>query len=66
VNGSIKPWESLFLGLPSLDPLVGSDKAYGNGRETGNPFYTSLKPWNREASDMWDFPGFLRFWGWRL
>jgi hypothetical protein len=66
VKGSIKPWESLFLSLPSLDPLVGSDKAYGNRRETGNPFYTSLKPWNREASDMWDFQGFLTFWGWRL
>ena len=66
VKGSIKPWESLFLSLPSLDPLVGSDKAYGDRRETGNPFYTSLKPWNREASDMWDFPGFLTFWGWRL
>jgi hypothetical protein len=66
VKGSIKPWESLFLSLPSLDPLVGSDKAYGNRRKTGNPFYTSLKPWNREASDMWDFQGFLTFWGWRL
>ena len=66
VKGSIKPWESLFLSLPSLDPLVGSDKAYGDRRETGNSFYTSLKPWNREASDMWDFPGFLTFWGWRL
>jgi hypothetical protein len=66
VKGSIKPWESLLLSLLSLDPLVGSDKAYGDRRETGNPFYTSLKPWNREASDMWDFPGFLTFWGWRL
>jgi hypothetical protein len=49
VKGSIKPWESLFLSLPSLDPFVGSDKDYGDRRETGNPFYTSLKPWNREA-----------------
>jgi len=64
VKESVKLWESLFLGLPSLDPLVGSDKAYGDRRETGNPFYTSLKPWNREASDMWDFPKFLMFWGW--
>jgi len=66
VKGSVKPWESLFLSLPSLDLFVGSDKAYGDRRETGNPFYTSLKPWNREASDMWDFPEFLTFWGWRL
>lgn len=66
VKGSIKPWESLLLSLLSLDPFVGSDKAYGDRRETGNPFYTSLKPWNRKASDMWDFPGFLTFWGWRF
>ena len=65
-KGFIKPRESLFLSLPSLDPLVGYDKVYGDRRETGNPFYTSLKPWNREASDMWDFPEFLTFWGWRL
>jgi hypothetical protein len=34
--------------------------------ETSNPFYTSLKPWNRKASDMWNFTEFLEFWGWRL
>ncbi len=33
---------------------------------TQNPFYTSLKPWNRKASDMWNFAHFLQFWGWRL
>jgi hypothetical protein len=66
VKGSIKPWESLLLSLPSWDFFVGSDKAYGDRRETGNTFYTSLKPWNHEASDMWDFPRFLTFWGWRL
>jgi len=66
VKGSLKPWESIFLSLPSLDFFVGTDKIYGNRKETGNPFYTSLKPWNREASDMWDFAAFLKFWGWRL
>jgi hypothetical protein len=66
VKGSVKPWESIFLSLPSLDFFVGSDKVYGDREETGNPFYTSLKPWNREASDMWDFATFLKFWGWRL
>jgi hypothetical protein len=66
VKGSIKPWESLLLSLPSLDLFVGSDKAYGDRRETGNAFYTSLKPWNHKASDMWDFPRFLTFWGWKL
>lgn len=66
VKGSVKPWETIFLSLPSLDFFVGSDKVYGDREKTGNPFYTSLKPWNREASDMWDFATFLKFWGWRL
>lgn len=66
VKGSVKPWESIFLSLMSLDLFVGTDKIYGDSKETGNPFYTSLKPWNRNASDMWDFGAFLEFWGWRL
>lgn len=66
VKGSVKPWESIFLSLLSLDFFVGTDKIYGDSKETGNPFYTSLKPWNRNASDMWDFEAFLKFWGWRL
>ena len=66
VKGSVKPWESIFMSLPSLDFFVGTDKIYADSKETGNPFYTSLKPWNREASDMWDFVTFLKFWGWKL
>jgi len=66
VKGSVKLWESMFLSLPSLDLFVGTDKVYADSKVTGNPFYTSLKPWNRDASDMWDFSGFLEFWGWRL
>jgi hypothetical protein len=66
VKGSVKPLESILLSLPSLDFFVGADKVYGNRLETGNPFYTSLKPWNRSASDMWNFAEFLEFWGWRL
>jgi hypothetical protein len=63
VKGSVKPWETLFMSLFSLDLFVGTDKAYA---DTGNPFYTSLKPWRREDSNMWDFARFLRYWGWRL
>jgi len=66
VKGSVKFFESIFLSLPSLDLFVGADKVYGDRQETGNPFYTSLKPWNRNASDMGDFVRFLEFWGWRL
>jgi len=66
VKGSVKIWESLFLSLVSLDLYIGSDKIYGNPDITENKFYTSLKPWNRDASEMWDFKRFLEFWGWRL
>ncbi len=66
VKGSIRPWETLLMSLISLDFFVGSDKKYDLGFETTNPFYTSLKPWNRTASDMRNFKRFLRFWGWRL
>ncbi len=66
VKGAFKPWETLLLGPISLDPFVGMDKRYRDTEETGNPFYTSLKPWNRRASDLWHFQRFLRFWGWKL
>jgi hypothetical protein len=64
VRGSIKPWETLLLGPLSLDPFVGSDKVFET--PIGSPFYTSLKFWRRDDSDMRDFPRFLRYWGWRL
>ena len=66
VKGSVKPLESIFLSLLSLDFFVGTDKVYADHRESGNPFYTSLKPWNRNASDMRNFAAFLEFWGWQL
>lgn len=66
VKGSFKPLETLFLSWLSLDLFVGSDKIYGDPHIWNNRFYTSLKPWRREESDMWDFPGFLEYWGWRL
>jgi hypothetical protein len=66
VKASYKVWETLLMSWWSLDFFVGADKAYADPAETGNPFYTSLKPWNRTESDMWHFERFLRFWGWRL
>jgi hypothetical protein len=66
VKGSIKPFESLFMSLISLDFFVGMDKAYADPAQTGNPFYTSLKPWRRTDSNMWNFARFLKYWGWRL
>ena len=66
VKGSWKPLETLFLGIISLDFAVGTDKAYADTEITENPFYTSIKPWNRQKSDMWYFTRFLSFWGWKL
>jgi hypothetical protein len=66
VKGAFKSWETLTMSLMSLDFFVGTDKIFGDSRVTGTHFYTSLKPWNREASDMWQFERFLRFNGWNL
>lgn len=66
VKGSVKFWETLLMSWASLDFFVGTDKAYADPAETDNPFYTSLKPWNRDESNMWNFGEFLVFWGWDL
>lgn len=66
VKGAIKPWETLLLSLVSLDFFVGMDKEFSNTSVSGNPFYTSLKPWNRKVSDMNNFITFLKFYGWQL
>lgn len=66
VRNTVKPWELLLMSWWVLDLNVGIDKEYGDSEQTGTVFYTSLKPWNRRASDMWHFAEFLKFWGWRL
>jgi len=66
VKGAIKPWESMFLSWQSLDPFVGTDKAFLRKEESERSFYTSIKPWRREISDMTNFPQFLEYWGWKL
>jgi len=66
VKGSFKPFELLFMSWWALDLNVGVDKDYGDHRDTGTIFYTSLRPWKRSISDMWNFSTFLKFWGWRL
>ena len=66
VKRSMKFWETILLSLISWDFFVGADKVYGENDRYENPFYTSLKPWNRKSSDMSDFAGFLQFWGWKL
>ena len=66
VKGSTKFWERALMSWWALDWRVGEDKKYGRNRDDGITFYTSLKPWAREASDMRDFPAFLHYWGWGL
>lgn len=61
-----KPWERLLMSWWTLDLHIGNDKRLGDPAETGTVFYTSLKPWAREASNMWFFKDFLDYWGWQL
>ena len=66
VKGSIKPWESFLMSILAMDFFVGTDKAYAETANKDNPFYTSLKPWRRQDSNIWNFSTFLEYWGWRL
>lgn len=66
VRNSHKPLERLLISWWALDWRVGEDKRFGDSAKMNTVFYTSLKPWRREESDMWRFADFLRFWGWRL
>ncbi|MBI9076462.1 MAG: hypothetical protein JEZ02_13735 [Desulfatibacillum sp.] len=66
VKGSVKTWETLLMSWMALDLFVGTDKAYSPVADKANPFYTSLKPWNRQQSNMWRFKNFLYFWGFNL
>lgn len=66
VKGSSKPWERLLMSWWTLDWRVGQDKKLGRDKEDSPVFYTSLKPWARDDSDMRDFPAFLKYWGWKF
>lgn len=66
VKNARKWLERVFMSWWSLDLHIGEDKALGPAEETGVIFYTSLKPWARQSSDMWYFARFLGYWGWNL
>ena len=66
VKGSQKPWERLLMSWWAFDWRIGEDKRLGQNKDDGLLFYTSIKPWARDGSDMRDFAGFLKYWGWRL
>lgn len=66
VKDSEKVWERLLISWWALDSRVGEDKKLGKDVFDGIVFYTSIKPWAREESDLRNFPRFLRYWGWQL
>jgi len=66
VRDSFKPFELALMSWWVFDPAVGVDRRLGEPGDGGRRFYTSLKPWARDASDLRDFPRFLQYWGWRL
>lgn len=66
VKDSSKPWEVLLMSWWVFDWRVGQDKKLGKDHEDGPIFYTSLKPWTRNESDMRVFTTFLKYWGWKL
>jgi hypothetical protein len=66
VRNNLKILERVLISWWAFDLHVGEDKAFGAADTSGVIFYTSLKFWDRKASDLKDFPGFLSYWGWNL
>jgi len=61
-----KPLERMLMSWWALDWQIGVDKRLGRSRDDGQPFYTSLKYWDRNASDMRSFGDFLAYWDFKL
>ena len=66
VKGSHKIRERVLMSWWTFDWRIGEDKKLGRDKNDGILFYTSVKPWDREESDMRDFATFLRYWKWKL
>lgn len=66
VRNNTKFLEWLLISWWAFDFNVGEDKAFGSDDTSETIFYTSLKFWDRKASDLKNFPGFLSYWGWKL
>jgi hypothetical protein len=66
VKNNTKILERLLISWWAFDLYVGEDKAYSAHDTSDTVFYTSLKFWARQASDLKDFPKFLEYWGWNL
>lgn len=66
VKNAWKPWETLLFGIVAFDAHVGQDRAYGEKDETGRRFYTTLRGWKKDESDMAYYAEYLRYNGWQL
>ncbi|MFW6163270.1 MAG: hypothetical protein ACODAJ_10925, partial [Planctomycetota bacterium] len=66
VKGASKPLEMVFLGWSALDPHVGRDKKLGPHEQVGTRFYTRLRPWLHDETDLWHFARCLAWYGWDL
>lgn len=66
VINSQKFWERLLISWWAFDWRVGEDKRLGIDANDSVVFYTSLKPWNRQKSDLRVFSSFLEYWGWKF
>ncbi len=66
VKDNTKILERLLISWWAMDLYVGEDKAYGKDDQSGAIFYTSLKFWDRKASNLKNFRAFLAYWGWQL
>ncbi|MDH3328947.1 MAG: hypothetical protein OEM01_06900 [Desulfobulbaceae bacterium] len=66
VRNNNKFRERMLMSWWTFDWRIGEDKKLGRNKQESPVFYTSLKPWAREDSDMRDFSAFLSYWGWNL
>jgi hypothetical protein len=66
VKNSKKIYERIFMSWWTFDWRIGQDKKLGKDKNEGPVFYTSIKPWAKDESDMRDFKTFLEYWGWDL
>jgi len=66
VKGSYKLLERLLISWWAFDWKIGEDKKLSADKNDPPIFFTSLKPWARNVSDLRDFPEFLTYWGWQL
>ncbi|MBI3119374.1 MAG: hypothetical protein HYZ00_11840 [Candidatus Hydrogenedentes bacterium] len=66
VKGAIKTKETLLLGAVIGDSRVGQDRMFGGEDAVPRGFYTTINPTKKDASDVWDYAGFLKANGWKL